>query len=71
MNGHRTIKCGVGIVIAILTLGACTTLDPYTGEEKVSNASKGAAIGAASGVAIGLITTHFWRAENILDLRTV
>jgi outer membrane protein OmpA-like peptidoglycan-associated protein len=56
MNGHRTIKCGVCIVSAVLALGACTTLDPYTGEEKVSNASKGAAIGAASGVAIGLIT---------------
>jgi outer membrane protein OmpA-like peptidoglycan-associated protein len=34
----------------------CTTLDPYTRDEKTSNAAKGAAIGAAAGVAIGLIS---------------
>ena len=44
------------IPVAILTLISCTTLDPYTGEEKTSNAAKGAAIGAASGVAVGLVT---------------
>jgi len=41
-------------VLAALT--ACTTLDPYTREEKTSNAAKGAAIGAAAGVAVGLIS---------------
>jgi len=40
----------------MMVLMSCTTLDPYTREEKVSNASKGAAIGALSGVAVGLIT---------------
>lgn len=40
---------------AVLVAG-CTTLDPYTREEKVSNAAKGAAIGAATGVVVGLIT---------------
>jgi len=48
-----------GVVVAVLAatlLSACTTLDPYTREEKTSNAAKGAAIGAAAGVAIGLIT---------------
>ena len=40
----------------LMILMSCTTLDPYTREEKVSNASKGAAIGALSGVAVGLIT---------------
>ncbi len=35
---------------------ACTTLDPYTREEKTSNATKGAAIGAAAGVVVGLIS---------------
>lgn len=43
-------------VIGMMVLMSCTTLDPYTREEKVSNASKGAAIGALSGVAVGLIT---------------
>lgn len=37
-------------------LPACTTLDPYTREEKTSNATKGAAIGAASGAVVGLIS---------------
>ena len=38
---------------AILTVGC--SIDPYTGEEKVSNTGKGAGIGAASGAAIGAI----------------
>jgi outer membrane protein OmpA-like peptidoglycan-associated protein len=42
------------VVLSALT--ACTTLDPYTREEKTSNAAKGAAIGAAAGVAVGLIS---------------
>jgi len=35
---------------------ACETLDPYTREEKTSNATKGALIGAAAGAAVGLIS---------------
>lgn len=43
--------------ITLLTaVTGCTTLDPYTREEKTSNAAKGAAIGAAAGVAVGLIS---------------
>jgi len=48
------------VVILMATSGvllsACTTLDPYTQEEKTSNAAKGAMIGAATGVAVGLLT---------------
>ena len=47
-------------VLAMATLpwlSGCTTLDPYTREEKMGNATKGAAIGAAAGVAAGLITS--------------
>ncbi len=44
------------LAVGMMVLMSCTTLDPYTREEKVSNASKGAAIGALSGVAVGLIT---------------
>ena len=36
--------------------GACTTLDPYTREEKTSKATRGALIGAAAGVVAGLIS---------------
>lgn len=46
-----------GITLASITVG-CTTLDPYTREEKTSNAAKGAAIGAAAGAALGYITGH-------------
>jgi outer membrane protein OmpA-like peptidoglycan-associated protein len=42
--------------VATVLLAGCSTIDPYTREEKTSNASMGAAIGAAAGVAIGLIT---------------
>jgi outer membrane protein OmpA-like peptidoglycan-associated protein len=44
------------LVAAMVMLPACTTLDPYTQEEKTSNATKGAVIGAAAGVAVGLLT---------------
>lgn len=46
----------IGTMIVMLLLTSCTTLDPYTREEKTSNAAKGAAIGAAAGVAVGLLT---------------
>lgn len=45
--------------VAILALGSlvgCSTLDPYTGESKTSNASKGAGIGALTGAIIGAAT---------------
>ena len=47
------------ISIAVATSGvlsACTTLDPYTGEEQASRAQRGAIIGAVSGAVAGLIT---------------
>jgi len=43
-------------VASLAVLSSCTTLDPYTREEKTSTATKGAAIGAAAGVAVGLIS---------------
>lgn len=42
--------------VMIVSGWGCTTLDPYTREEKVSNATKGAAIGAVAGAAVGYIT---------------
>ena len=52
---NRKFILAVSIAIPVMIAG-CTTLDPYTREEKTSNATKGAAIGAATGVAIGLIS---------------
>ncbi len=52
---NRKFILAISVVIPVMIAG-CTTLDPYTREEKTSNATKGAAIGAATGVAIGLIS---------------
>lgn len=49
---HWVLLLSVGAMV----LASCTTLDPYTREEKTSNVAKGAAIGAASGAVVGLIT---------------
>lgn len=38
-----------------VTMAACTTTDPYTGEQKASNASRNAVIGAAGGAIVGAI----------------
>ncbi len=56
MDCRKMMRFFSMLILGILVLTACTTLDPYTREEKVSNATKGAAIGAATGVAVGLIT---------------
>ena len=43
-------------LMALVALAGCTTLDPYTREEKTSNATKGALIGAAAGAVVGLVS---------------
>ena len=45
------ILMAVGV---ILLASGCETLDPYTGESRMSKSTKGALIGAASGAVIGL-----------------
>jgi outer membrane protein OmpA-like peptidoglycan-associated protein len=40
---------------ATLAVTACTTTDPYTGEQKVSNTAGGAALGALAGAGVGLL----------------
>lgn len=52
-KGLRTVALATG---AALLIGACTTLDPYTREEKTATATKGAAIGAAVGAVAGLLS---------------
>ena len=48
------------LILAATTLmvvvSGCTTLDPYTREEKTSSATKGALIGAGIGAVVGLIS---------------
>lgn len=50
------MKWLVSALLVTLVTGGCSTLDPYTREEKTSNATKGALIGAAAGAVIGLIS---------------
>jgi outer membrane protein OmpA-like peptidoglycan-associated protein len=49
---------GIGIftVATVVSLSACTTLDPYTREEQMARAQRNALIGAAAGAVAGLIT---------------
>lgn len=44
------------VLISTLAIGACKTVDPYTGEEQVSRTTAGTAIGAAAGAVIGAIS---------------
>jgi outer membrane protein OmpA-like peptidoglycan-associated protein len=52
-NLSRAFAFVVGLVVAV---SACTTLDPYTREEKTAKAQRQAVIGAAAGAVAGLIT---------------
>lgn len=40
----------------VFMLAGCTTTDPYSGEKKTTNTTKGAAIGAVAGAVIGAAT---------------
>ena len=45
------------VVLAIgLSISACETLNPYTGESQTSKATRGALIGAAAGAVVGLVS---------------
>lgn len=44
------------LIVLSANLIACTTIDPYTGEEKTSNATIGAISGAVAGAALGAAT---------------
>ena len=47
----------IGVASAALVfMGACTTVNPYTKEQQTSKVVKGAGIGAAAGAVIGLLT---------------
>ena len=42
-------------IASVTVLSSCTTYDPYTGEEKTTNAAKGAGIGAGAALVISYI----------------
>lgn len=61
--GPRTMSRMLACTLTIALIGGCTT-NPYTGERKVSNTAKGAAIGAGAGAAIGAISGDEDRAKR-------
>lgn len=46
------------VALAATFLSACTTTDPYTGEQKMSNTAGGALLGAGAGALAGLAVGH-------------
>jgi len=52
---HRLITLSLA---SLITLSACSTYDPYTGEKKATNASKGAGIGAGSALVLSYLANR-------------
>lgn len=50
-------KTLIAFSVAAVGLSGCMTYDPYTGEEKTSNATKGSVIGAIGGAVVGAATS--------------
>ena len=50
------MKKVLSLAAAGLMLAACTTTDPYTGEQRTSRATQGAIIGALGGAIVGALT---------------
>ena len=46
-------KLMIGSLAAVVLLGGCTTMDPYTQQSKTSQATKGAGLGALGGAVLG------------------
>jgi hypothetical protein len=53
MNGRLTLTAAT-VALSSMVLVACTT-DPYTGQQRLSNAAGGAGIGAIAGAGLGLL----------------
>ena len=52
----RSQKLILAMTVMTVFVSGCKTLDAYTRDEKTSSATKGALIGAAAGVAVGLMS---------------
>ena len=52
----RRIMYFAMITSLMFGIGACSTINPYTGEKQTSKVVKGAGIGAAAGAVVGLIS---------------
>lgn len=52
----KTLRLTYTLLGVVIVATGCETLDPYTREEQTSSATKGALIGAAAGIVVGLIS---------------
>ena len=53
---RRARLATVAVALATMSLSACASVDPYTGQSRTSRAAYGAGIGALAGAAIGALT---------------
>jgi outer membrane protein OmpA-like peptidoglycan-associated protein len=56
MTHYRSVLVTTTVALMMGAVLGCTTTDPYTREEKVSNTAKGAGIGAVAGAVVGIAT---------------
>lgn len=56
MGNRSSFRVCAALLGVVIGASACSTLDPYTREEKTSHAQRQAVIGSAAGAAVGLIT---------------
>jgi outer membrane protein OmpA-like peptidoglycan-associated protein len=56
MVAQKFGRAGAAVLGVVIALSACTTLDPYTREEKTAKAQRQAVIGSVAGAVAGLIT---------------
>ncbi len=67
MNRIVITVLSIILVTSLLTLPACTTVNPYTGEKQTSKATEGSAIGGVVGAILGAATaSKGHRVENAL-----
>ncbi len=53
---NSSVAKAATVGMMVLSFAACTTINPYTGEQQTSKVAKGAGIGAAAGAVAGLLT---------------
>jgi outer membrane protein OmpA-like peptidoglycan-associated protein len=67
MNGSFMKVITIMLAVSILSMSACTTINPYTGEKQTSKATEGSAIGGVVGAILGAATaSKGHRAESAL-----
>ena len=54
MKKHTILLTSLCLAMGV---SGCTTINPYSGEERISNAVKGGAIGAATGALVGVLSS--------------